>query len=166
MAKVPDYYFDQFAVVPVRECADRIEILLITSRKRKRWVIPKGVKEPGLSGKDSAAKEALEEAGIEGVDYPSSVGTYQYGKLGGVCTVETYVMRVSTLHGRGCVKSRSDFSALGHRPTSPINCAQVRPHSTTFRLTDLRSGCDLPPLPSDSTFHTASTLKRHSRYAR
>ena len=72
--------------------------MLITSRKRKRWVIPKGVKEPGLSAADSAAREALEEAGVEGVVCPTVIGSYEYAKWGGVCTVEVFVMRVSTIH--------------------------------------------------------------------
>jgi len=98
MADVPDYFFRQSAVVPVRERAGRLEVLLITSRKKKRWVIPKGVKEPTLSGADSAAKEALEEAGVEGVVCPTVIGSYEYAKWGGVCTVEVFVMRVSTIH--------------------------------------------------------------------
>jgi phosphohistidine phosphatase len=98
MRQVPDYYYRQSAVVPVRSREGRLEVLLITSRKRKRWVIPKGVKEPELSGPESAAKEALEEAGIEG-DVPDSVlGTYTYDKWGGECTVDVYLMRVKTVH--------------------------------------------------------------------
>jgi len=98
MSEVPDYFYKQSAVVPVRENDGELEILLITSRKRKRWVIPKGVKEPEMSGPDSAAKEALEEAGIEGTVNPGTLGTYQYDKWGGTCTVDVYLMEVTTVH--------------------------------------------------------------------
>ena len=98
MSEVPDYFYKQSAVVPVRENDGELEIVLITSRKRKRWVIPKGVKEPEMSGPDSAAKEALEEAGIEGTVNPGTLGTYQYDKWGGTCTVDVYLMEVTTVH--------------------------------------------------------------------
>ena len=98
MSEVPDYFYKQSAVVPVRENDGELEILLITSRKRKRWVIPKGVKEPEMSGPDSAAKEALEEAGIEGTVNPGTLGTYKYDKWGGTCTVDVYLMEVTTVH--------------------------------------------------------------------
>ncbi len=98
MSQVPEHYFNQSAVIPVRKHNGRLEVLLISSRKRKRWVIPKGVKEPELSGPDSAAKEALEEAGIEGDVRPDALGTYRYDKWGGTCTVDVYLMFVTKVH--------------------------------------------------------------------
>lgn len=98
MSQVPDHYFNQSAVIPVRKHNGRLEVLLISSRKRKHWVIPKGVKEPELSGPDSAAKEALEEAGIEGDVEPDALGTYRYDKWGGTCTVDVYLMFVTEVH--------------------------------------------------------------------
>lgn len=95
MKEVPDYFYRQSAVVPVRRRAGRAEILLITSRRRKRWVLPKGVIEPGLSAAASAAKEALEEAGILGSIDPTPLGTYSYPKWGGICDVEVYSMAVT-----------------------------------------------------------------------
>ena len=61
-------------------CAVR---LLVTSRKGTRRVLPKGVVEPDLSPAASAAKEALEEAGICGPIDHEPLGTYQYRKWGG-----------------------------------------------------------------------------------
>ncbi len=90
----PDYFYTQSAVIPYRERDGRLEVLLITSRKKRRWVIPKGVKEPDLSPQASAAKEALEEAGIEGRVSERPIGTYRYQKWGGTCTVEVFVMAV------------------------------------------------------------------------
>ena len=57
--------FKQSAVVPYRLVKNEIEVLLITTRKG-RWIIPKGIIEPELSAAESAAKEALEEAGVKG----------------------------------------------------------------------------------------------------
>ena len=67
---------------------------MITSRKKKRWVMPKGVIEPELCARTSAIKEALEEAGIEGPVSDEPIGTYCYKKWGGTCRVHVYVMRV------------------------------------------------------------------------
>lgn len=90
----PDFFFHQSAVIPYRFESDKLEILMITSRKKKRWVIPKGIIEPGFSPSDSAAKEALEEAGIEGRVSKTPVGNYQYDKWGGTCAVEVYTLQV------------------------------------------------------------------------
>lgn len=94
MPTIPDHYYDQSAVVPFRSRAGTLEILLISSRKKKRWVIPKGVKEPELSAQESAEKEALEEAGIDGTVLPAAIGSYEYQKWNGVCYVEVFVMAV------------------------------------------------------------------------
>jgi 8-oxo-dGTP pyrophosphatase MutT (NUDIX family) len=98
MQPVPEHFYIQSAVIPFRQRDGELEILLITSRKKKRWVIPKGVKEPELALQASAVKEAMEEAGVEGRVFARSVGSYRYRKWGGVCTVEVYVMAVEKTH--------------------------------------------------------------------
>jgi phosphohistidine phosphatase len=92
---VPDYFFTQSAVLPYRLLDGKLQIMLIASRKATRWVIPKGVKEPELSLRDSAEKEALEEAGIRGQLDDEAIGDYDYKKWGGVCTVTVFPMAVS-----------------------------------------------------------------------
>lgn len=93
----PDYWYAQSAVIPYRERDGSLEVLMVTSRRRRRWVIPKGIREPDLSAPDSAAKEALEEAGAVGVVDPGALGVYRYEKWGGVCEVEVFSMRVTEL---------------------------------------------------------------------
>ncbi len=87
--------YRQSAVVPYRSVGGQLEILLITSRKGNRWVIPKGIVEPGLSPAASAAKEAREEAGVEGRVSPVSLGAYRYVKWGGICRVEVFALCVT-----------------------------------------------------------------------
>jgi len=71
----------QYGVLPYRVCAGgALELLLITSRERGRWVIPKGNPIPFLLNYESAAREAFEEAGVEGGIAPDPIGTYRYGK--------------------------------------------------------------------------------------
>jgi len=90
-------YIEQSGVIPYRLEQGKIEILLVSSRKNKRWVIPKGIIEPDLTPQDSAAKEALEEGGILGEVLPESVGTYTYEKWGGVCRVVVFLLKVTSL---------------------------------------------------------------------
>ena len=71
----------QIAALPYRITADgHAEILLITSRETRRWVIPKGNPIPGLASHEAAAQEAFEEAGIRGIPCPSAVGDFAYLK--------------------------------------------------------------------------------------
>lgn len=96
MSQVPEHFFQQSAVLPYRRDRRGLEILLVTSRRKKRWVLPKGVRELDLDAASSAAKEALEEAGIEGDLSSEKIGTYRYEKWGGICTVEVFSMAVHT----------------------------------------------------------------------
>jgi phosphohistidine phosphatase len=94
MQTKPDYYYRQSAVIPFRQGASGLEVMLITTRKRRRWIVPKGIVEPDLMPDRSAAKEASEEAGIGGRLLPESLGVYEYEKWGGICVVEVYAMAV------------------------------------------------------------------------
>lgn len=69
----------QYAALPWRQ-AQRFEILLITSRETRRWVIPKGWPIPAHSAAESAAQEAYEEAGIRGQMAAQAMGHYTYRK--------------------------------------------------------------------------------------
>ena len=69
----------QYAALPWRR-AQGFEILLITSRETRRWVIPKGWPMPGKSAAESAAEEAYEEAGIRGEISAQPMGHYTYSK--------------------------------------------------------------------------------------
>ena len=71
----------QFGALPWRRDADgEVEVLLITSRETRRWVIPKGWPIKGKGSAKSAAREAFEEAGVTGKVGKSPVGAYAYDK--------------------------------------------------------------------------------------
>ena len=93
----PPWFYNQSAAIPLRLRDGVADVLLVTSRSGKRWVIPKGIVEPDLSPAASAAKEAWEEAGVRGIVRPGSVGTYRYRKWGGTCTVEVFILDVERL---------------------------------------------------------------------
>jgi 8-oxo-dGTP pyrophosphatase MutT (NUDIX family) len=93
----------QCAALPVRKRNGGVEVLLVTSRQTKRWVIPKGWPIDGLTPPQSAAREALEEAGVEGRIESKPIGEFHYGKRrkdGTIlpCNVEVFRMDVSTEH--------------------------------------------------------------------
>jgi phosphohistidine phosphatase len=90
----PAYYYSQSSVIPWRLKNGKVEIMIIQSSKKKHWVIPKGIKEPGLSPQESAAEEALEEAGVEGVVGDEALGCYVYEKWGAATTCHVYPMEV------------------------------------------------------------------------
>lgn len=91
----PDYWYRQSAVVPYRRREGQLEVLLITSSKKKRWIIPKGIVEPGLSPAASAAQEALEEAGVIGEVSRQPFTSYEQQKWGGICHVEVFLLKVT-----------------------------------------------------------------------
>ena len=65
----------------VRARRREVEVLLVTSRETKRWIIPKGWPIKGLSPKKSAAREAYEEAGVLGAIRNKPIGRYVYNKM-------------------------------------------------------------------------------------
>ena len=90
----PPWFYKQSGVIPYRVAGEEVEIMLITSRRGARWIIPKGVVDLGRTPEESALKEAFEEAGIEGVAVSEELGEYEYEKWGGTCRVKVYLMRV------------------------------------------------------------------------
>lgn len=71
----------QYAALPWRRSGGTLEILLITSLKTHRWIVPKGWPMAGKSPQDAAAQEAMEEAGITGNVAKAALGSFQYNKL-------------------------------------------------------------------------------------
>jgi 8-oxo-dGTP pyrophosphatase MutT (NUDIX family) len=57
------------------------EILLVTSRRSRQWIIPKGWPIRGLEPFRSAAQEAYEEAGVRGKVSSRPIGSYVYDKF-------------------------------------------------------------------------------------
>jgi 8-oxo-dGTP pyrophosphatase MutT (NUDIX family) len=91
---------NQVAALPFRLDADgRPEILLVTSRETKRWIIPKGWRMRGRKDHRAAEQEAYEEAGLTGRIAKKPVGHYRYDKRLSdgstvACSVEVFPMRV------------------------------------------------------------------------
>jgi len=89
--------YNQSAAIPYFYQEGKPKIVLITTHKNKKWIIPKGIIEPVLTPQESAAKEAFEEAGLRGEVNSRLHGTYEYEKWGGTCEVKVYLMEVNEI---------------------------------------------------------------------
>ena len=87
--------FSQSAVIPYRLSKKGLEILLITSLKRKHWIVPKGYIEFNLTPFESAKKEAYEEAGVLGSNETIEVGIFKLTKPIGNCLIKVFTMEVN-----------------------------------------------------------------------
>jgi 8-oxo-dGTP pyrophosphatase MutT (NUDIX family) len=77
-----------------------LEIMLVTSRTTRRWIIPKGWPESGIPPHQVAAREALEEAGVVGRVSKRPIGSFPYEKVlkhGATarCRVQVFALRVT-----------------------------------------------------------------------
>ena len=102
----------QYAALPFRWGADGLEMLLITSRETRRWVLPKGWPMKGLKPPAAAKREAFEEAGVVGRVVKKPVGRYEYQKrlrTGAVvtCAVDVFPLRVQA--------QREEWPEMGQR---------------------------------------------------
>src|SRR5262245_30373207 len=84
-------WIPQAAALPVKEG----RICLVTSSSGRRWVIPKGMREPGKTAGEIALQEAWEEAGLTGVLDPEPAGSYVYEKYGNAHHVTVFLMHVA-----------------------------------------------------------------------
>jgi 8-oxo-dGTP pyrophosphatase MutT (NUDIX family) len=103
----------QYAALPWRRTKGELEILLITTRNTRRWIIPKGWPIAGYTPAACAGYEALEEAGVAGDIASRKCGTFSYKKLqkSGVvtrCTVHVHALEVTRRHRKWPEKHARD----------------------------------------------------------
>jgi 8-oxo-dGTP pyrophosphatase MutT (NUDIX family) len=92
----------QFAALPWRVGAQGLEILLITSRETRRWVIPKGWPMKDRAAHQAAAQEAFEEAGVQGDIAGVPLGMFRYlkrlkGDKTQLCAVDVFPLQVTEI---------------------------------------------------------------------
>jgi 8-oxo-dGTP pyrophosphatase MutT (NUDIX family) len=72
-----------------------VEVLLITRRGRDGWIIPKGKASRALGPSESARREALEEAGVEGEVGTAPFDEYRHGGGEDDPSVHVFLLRVT-----------------------------------------------------------------------
>jgi 8-oxo-dGTP pyrophosphatase MutT (NUDIX family) len=109
LLRAPDHHL-QVAALCWRY-APSPEVLLVTTLRSRRWILPKGWPQKGLSLPASAAAEAYEEAGVRGEVWPTPLGEYHYLKekdgAGLPCRVQVFPLLVTA--------SEADFPEQGAR---------------------------------------------------
>lgn len=95
----------QFAALCYRMKKGKPEILLITSRRSGRWIVPKGWPVDGKTPTQSALTEAWEEAGVIGKAYNVGLGLFSYHKQiddesGLPCVAMVYPVKVKSLSNK------------------------------------------------------------------
>jgi len=81
--KARDVALQQVGALPFRVSPDGngIELLLVTSRRTGRWIVPKGNIDSGRDKRTMAETEAFEEAGVRGTLLDGSIGWFGYDKV-------------------------------------------------------------------------------------
>jgi 8-oxo-dGTP pyrophosphatase MutT (NUDIX family) len=89
--------YKQFAALPYRLRDNDVEILLITTRKKRHWSIPKGWPIEHTTPQQTAAVEAYEEAGVRGAT-GKKVGKFRKRRVRNkrpvICDVEIFPLQV------------------------------------------------------------------------
>jgi len=97
-----DVMAEQVAALCWRLHKGRTQVLMVTSRDTGRWVLPKGWPMAGKPSEVAAAREAWEEAGVEGLVKTQPIGRYCYDKIRPnavplPCRVDVFPLRVQRL---------------------------------------------------------------------
>lgn len=93
----------QYGALCYRMMRGKVQVLLITSRTRRRWIIPKGWPMNDRSPAEAASLEAWEEAGVSGKVSGDVVGYFTYTKYGDggapdlPCVVCVFPLKVKSL---------------------------------------------------------------------
>ena len=106
----PEAAGPQFGALPYTIRDGQLVVLLITSRGRGKWIFPKGGLIDGMTPWDTAAREAWEEAGVEGEIEHTPIGSYWLpvtDERPAPIEVKIYPLRV--------VNQREDWKERGQR---------------------------------------------------
>ncbi len=132
----------QIAALPVRFEDGKAEVMLVTSRETKRWVIPKGWPMRGKKNWAAAAQEAREEAGVIGKTQKRPVGEFYYFKRRAahfdLCRVEVYLL--------GFEKRLEAYREKGQREARWFAVAEAAEAVEEPGLTALLQDLDFHPL--------------------
>jgi len=97
----------------------KVRVLLLRTRRSKRWGIPKGELKLALSMAENAANEAFEEAGVRGEVATASSGMYRRTKRAwygdAIVEIWVYLLRVG--------EQLKQFPEKGQREIKWVSCS-------------------------------------------
>jgi len=137
----------QIGALPFVICDNQVLVLLITSRTRGRWIVPKGKPMRDRSDSVAAGIEAFEEAGVVGPVHQDPIGSYEYLHLN---SDGSHRPSRVTLFGLLAIEHRMEWKEKSER------IAAWRPLDAATREVD---DADLGRLLSDIHDEGAATLK-------
>ena len=162
----------QVAALPWRALAGKgatgpLEILLVSSRETRRWVIPKGWPMKGKPDHQAAAQEAYEEAGLDGLIVELPVGDYPYLKrlksgAARAVTVDVFPLEVTGEHATWPEKGQRTLQWM-----SPVEAALAVQEPELRDLIARFAGVELPaeerPAPATAPTPVKVALQRLRR---
>lgn len=138
----------QFAGLPFRvsktDGGKGVEVLMVTSRDSRRWILPKGWPMDGMTPAAAAAREVWEEAGAVGRVYDICLGLYSYQKVMESAVMLPVIVAVFPVRVR---KMENDYPEAGQRKrkwmslqkaASKVDEPELRQLIATFTLDRLR----------------------------
>jgi len=151
----------QVAVLPFVVIGEEAKVLLLTSRRRGRWILPKGWPEKNVPLNATAMTEAMEEAGLAGQVANRAIGTYTYKKRmkGGyevTSHVSVYPMLVSHHYLDWPEKDEREFQWFSLKkaqkklddPGAAKLIGSLRTHHPDHLYVFFEDGADIPIAPS------------------
>jgi 8-oxo-dGTP pyrophosphatase MutT (NUDIX family) len=154
----------QYAALPYRPTGSSgTEVMLVTSRGRQRWIIPKGWPHSGRAPCDSAAREAFEEAGVLGLVGRRSLGSFRYKKRlkkgrVAVCDVHVFPLNVA--------RQRQQWPEKNQRDIKWVSVKEAAATVQNVRLKEIiRRWAQVAAAPKRGARVAAPTRKR-PRYSR
>ena len=87
------------------------EVLLVTGRRSRRWIIPKGWPMFGKTLADAAAREAFEEAGVSGTIDPKPLGSFRHVKRNVFGSIKVEIL----VHPLAVKEELADWAERGQR---------------------------------------------------
>ncbi|MBT8424963.1 MAG: NUDIX hydrolase [Silicimonas sp.] len=129
----------QFGALCWRVVNDKVQVLLITSRRRKRWILPKGWPMDEATPVEAAQTEAWEEAGVTGKAQSVCLGIYSYIKEMDEgeqlpCVVAVFPVKVK--------KIRSDWPEKSMRRRKWMSLKEASKAVAEKELADIIAGFD------------------------
>ena len=133
----------QIAALPWRrDAAGDLQVLLVTSRTNRRWMLPKGWPMSGKSEAEAARVEALEEAGVQGIVDRDPIGSYGYVKDRGQHTARGARARVYALEVTDQLDQWDEMHQRDRRWMSPSDGALLVSEPDLSRFLLEVASCD------------------------